>query len=392
MGKLIDDLYVKIKDKRTKKKKTKASSVLSPNHSSKNYQSSQSSILPSSPSPSPPSMLPSSRSSYDVLGLMSSKVKLIGDLNVVHMIDVWDTCESHLASALDCRDTSDIIKSSISYMTVLHECIRLLNNNNDNNNNNNNNDSNDDQSYEGDDTLDDIKDALELCLQSSDVLNDDDISMKLFGLILTNLLLALCLTIQKEKERLVEYKSIMIAKDILDRRQVSSLSLEIDRLKDTNDELLDHNEYLTSVNDRMRQQQIEDFEMIQQRLSKSMSDERDQKLSSMPLHHTVEHLSRYTVQDMIDNQYNDDELQSMEYELRVVLKRVSRARDEIEKKKEANSNTDTNNVCCVCLVGRKTILLMPCRHLCLCDSCNTRINDRCPMCNSCITHSITVYS
>jgi len=324
---------------------------------------------------------------------MSSKVKVMGELNAVHMIDVWDTCESHLASALDCRDTNDIIKSSLSYITVLHECIRLLNNNNSNNNDddNNNNDSNDDQSYEGDDALDDIKDALDSCLQSPDALNDDDISMKIHSLILTNLLLALCLKIRNEKERLVEYKSIMIAKDILDRRQVSSLSLEIDRLKDANDELLDHNEYLTSVNDRMRQQQIEDFEMIQQRLSKSMSDDRDQKLSSLPLHHTVEHLSRYTVQDMIDNQYNDDELQSMEYELRVVLKRVSRARDEIEKKK-ATSNTDASNVCCVCLEGRKSILLMPCRHFCLCDSCNTRINDRCPMCNSCITSSITVYS
>ena len=366
--KLIDDLYMMIKHKRSRKKKNKTTSILSPINTS-------------------------SSSSFDVSSLMSSKVKLISELSksddtstTSSMMIAWDDCEAALSSALEGRgsssnsssssnrDMKDILRSALSYMLVMSNIIRE----------GTNNDNDDDN-----DALNEVRGTLQSCIDLNDTISGDDygcsLSMKMHALIMTNILLALSISIKKEKEKLAEYKSIMIAKDILDRRQLAHLSSEIDRLHEKHGELVEHNDYLTVVNDRMRQQQIEDFEMIQQRLTKTMSDERDQSL-----HDTVEHLSKYTVQDMIDSKYNDDELQSMEYELRVVLKRVTRARDEIEKRKI--ENTDSNNSCCVCLEGKKTVVLMPCRHLCLCDACQYRIKETCPLCKTTVTHSINVYS
>lgn len=321
----LDDLYVKIKDKKLKKKKKKDHFLLS-----------LSGKLPSSPSSPLPSL------SFDASELMATKVKLIGDLNknnAADVIDVWDTCECLLASALELRDINEIIRSSLSYVNLLNMNMRLLSNNIDDNDNS--------FEYDNDNALDDIKNSLESCLHASYALNDEDkmsLSMKTHSLITTTMLLSLCITIKKEKEKLREYKSIMIAKDVLERRQVASLLLEIDRLKLENDDLIDQNEYLTTVNDRMRQQQIEDFELIQQRMTKTIEDERESKL-----HEIVENISKFTVQDMLDSKYNDDELQSMEYELRISLKRVSRARDEIEKRKKAI--IPENNTCCICLEG-----------------------------------------
>lgn len=321
----LDDLYVKIKDKKLKKKKKKDHFLLS-----------LSGKLPSSPSSPLPSL------SFDASELMATKVKLIGDLNknnAADVIDVWDTCECLLASALELRDINEIIRSSLSYVNLLNMNMRLLSNNIDDNDNS--------FEYDNDNALDDIKNSLESCLHASNALNDEDkmsLSMKTHSLITTTMLLSLCITIKKEKEKLREYKSIMIAKDVLERRQVASLLLEIDRLKLENDDLIDQNEYLTTVNDRMRQQQIEDFELIQQRMTKTIEDERESTLREI-----VENISKFTVQDMLDSKYNDDELQSMEYELRISLKRVSRARDEIEKRKK--STIPENNTCCICLEG-----------------------------------------
>jgi hypothetical protein len=196
------------------------------------------------------------------------------------------------------------------------------------------------------------------------------------------------MTIKNEKEKYSEYKSIMITKDILDRRQLSHLSLEINRLNDQILELTEHNDYLTEHNELLRQQRIEDFEIIQQKLSKRMMAEK-----SLSFHDTIEHLSTFTLTDIIDNNYNEDEFRSIENDLRAALKRVTKSKSEMEKKKSNNNNnTNNDNNCCICLENKKNILLMPCKHLCLCKDCVKHIDDCCPVCRSHVTNSITVYS
>ncbi len=41
----------------------------------------------------------------------------------------------------------------------------------------------------------------------------------------------------------------------------------------------------------------------------------------------------------------------------------------------------TEAECVVCLTERKTIVLLPCRHLCVCGACFTQL-DKCPVCRS----------
>ena len=51
------------------------------------------------------------------------------------------------------------------------------------------------------------------------------------------------------------------------------------------------------------------------------------------------------------------------------------------------SELNDESVCVVCLSGKSSVTLMPCKHLCLCDECARILaeaqNKKCPMCRSC---------
>jgi hypothetical protein len=42
-------------------------------------------------------------------------------------------------------------------------------------------------------------------------------------------------------------------------------------------------------------------------------------------------------------------------------------------------------LCVVCQEQQVTMILLPCRHACLCHSCSSQIFDKCPMCRSFVT-------
>jgi len=49
--------------------------------------------------------------------------------------------------------------------------------------------------------------------------------------------------------------------------------------------------------------------------------------------------------------------------------------------------------CVVCMEHAKTMLLLPCRHLCVCAACGARRElDRCPVCRQRVAERIDVYS
>ena len=47
--------------------------------------------------------------------------------------------------------------------------------------------------------------------------------------------------------------------------------------------------------------------------------------------------------------------------------------------------------CCVCLSDNKNILLQPCNHLCVCESCKPNVGNECPICRTIIQSTIKVY-
>jgi DNA segregation ATPase FtsK/SpoIIIE-like protein len=60
-----------------------------------------------------------------------------------------------------------------------------------------------------------------------------------------------------------------------------------------------------------------------------------------------------------------------------------------------SSEAEQRSLCCVCQDAKKTVLLLPCRHLCLCSGCCTRLRSSgglCPICRVLITDSLDVYT
>ncbi|KAJ1403709.1 hypothetical protein B484DRAFT_338341 [Ochromonadaceae sp. CCMP2298] len=50
-------------------------------------------------------------------------------------------------------------------------------------------------------------------------------------------------------------------------------------------------------------------------------------------------------------------------------------------------------MCVICCEKEKSVVLLPCRHLCLCDTCST--HDQlviCPLCREPIVHKISVFA
>ena len=77
------------------------------------------------------------------------------------------------------------------------------------------------------------------------------------------------------------------------------------------------------------------------------------------------------------------ELQAYERQVKNVLKRIEKAKESMEEEK----------LCVVCREAQKGVLLMPCRHLCLCKDCGYRVElKRCPLCREEISERISVFS
>ena len=68
----------------------------------------------------------------------------------------------------------------------------------------------------------------------------------------------------------------------------------------------------------------------------------------------------------------------------------------LKKKKEEEEKarlilSNSNDTCCICLDGKKSVVLLPCRHLCLCEKCNSPSLKKCPICRSTIESRMVVF-
>jgi len=67
-----------------------------------------------------------------------------------------------------------------------------------------------------------------------------------------------------------------------------------------------------------------------------------------------------------------------------------------------DDNSNSNSLCCVCREVPKSILLLPCRHLCVCEDCGDRCyghgadpdrrQQRCPVCRTHVVDRLRVFS
>lgn len=85
-------------------------------------------------------------------------------------------------------------------------------------------------------------------------------------------------------------------------------------------------------------------------------------------------------------QMNDGELSAMLTDLESHVSKVRTARDQVLARQHSE-----NSLCCVCRDREKTILMLPCRHLCACAFCSASLG-ACPVCRSTIREKIGVFS
>lgn len=102
-------------------------------------------------------------------------------------------------------------------------------------------------------------------------------------------------------------------------------------------------------------------------------------------------LQRCNGDELLLQSYNIEDCEKLERELKQALSRVETRKgvlikNQIEGQKE-------QRLCVICCEKEKSVVLLPCRHLCLCDSCSLHAGlDMCPLCRECIVHKISVFS
>jgi hypothetical protein len=68
---------------------------------------------------------------------------------------------------------------------------------------------------------------------------------------------------------------------------------------------------------------------------------------------------------------------------------------EEKREKGANAGIDESQDCCVCLAEKKSVVLLPCRHMCVCVACgldDEQLLSKCPMCRTAIEHRFRVFT
>ena len=85
------------------------------------------------------------------------------------------------------------------------------------------------------------------------------------------------------------------------------------------------------------------------------------------------------------------QIEKVEMELQAAVKNVIKVKE--RKVKEALVTEEEKRMCVVCQTEAKSVLLMPCRHMCLCKECSrNNAMDKCPLCRVKITQKIDVYA
>lgn len=133
---------------------------------------------------------------------------------------------------------------------------------------------------------------------------------------------------------------------------------------------------------RQNKQLIEEFNIVHQ--SRMTLEE-----SNAELHRQINRLQAHP--SVVDAMTELEDIEALASELKRALSKVE-ARKEILVKNQLESQRE-QRLCVICCEKEKCVVLLPCRHLCLCAACSR--DDRltqCPLCRDDIAHRINVYA
>ena len=135
-----------------------------------------------------------------------------------------------------------------------------------------------------------------------------------------------------------------------------------------------------------------------QRGHKASGNEVDRKGSPQQLLKPLEWGARQNVEGYF-TEFTDEELTKLTSTLNTMTRKVEKAKllsiERKERELADSKSSSEQSLCCICRDAVKTILLMPCRHLCLCENCSNALKRRrgnCPVCRQVVVDCIKVYA
>lgn len=123
-----------------------------------------------------------------------------------------------------------------------------------------------------------------------------------------------------------------------------------------------------------------------------------QELENLSTYISLERQVQEEIVDNIVEYHTQIDLDTLEYTIRVMkqILTINNTRIECLGEMYGNDGTETMNDnvnCVICITDPKTVALLPCRHLCLCQNCATILrqqSNKCPMCRSIVDSIIQV--
>ena len=163
-----------------------------------------------------------------------------------------------------------------------------------------------------------------------------------------------------------------------------ALSEVFTELEDQNQDLMNSQALL----ERSEAEKVSDSHLIEalSHKLKSLSKEYDTVKSELAIHTGGDDDSGGNINNLLA-QKSLAELISLEERAKSSLDRIIKARE------LASSNLEEERVCVICRENPKNVLLMNCRHLCVCSDCgHLAVLVHCPLCREIITERINVFS
>jgi len=187
---------------------------------------------------------------------------------------------------------------------------------------------------------------------------------------------------ERQIEILTREKSELQKQASAGKQQIEILAGEKSELQKQLGSLQDETQRMTIEMEQLRKELSSLAEETQQKTSeiKQLQEEKAE-LESKPV---VEGLS-YVLEKQNIRHMNEDQLADLEVFLVHSTSKVQVIRNELRA---------TQDLCCVCMERKKSVVFLPCRHQCTCEECSdqllTSIN-KCPMCTWEITQRVVPF-
>lgn len=90
---------------------------------------------------------------------------------------------------------------------------------------------------------------------------------------------------------------------------------------------------------------------------------------------------------------NFDECIKLEKRIKASLESIEERKERIIKYEMKAGDQGGERLCVICQEHEKSVVLLPCRHMCLCDKCaSMEAVTSCPLCRRNIDHKINVFA